>query len=402
MRYVSLFTGIGGLEHARIAPVMMCESDPASREVLARRYGDQEIWPDVRTFPRISVDVVAGGWPCQDITIAGRMRGLDGHRSGLFFDMVRVAQRCAAHTVVGENVPNLLGNRKGHDIRVVLDTLHGAGFQWVTWRVIDTREFGLPQARRRLFIIASKSRSIAMSLHRPVTDEWLVSPAAKRANRGPIYGFYWTGGERRSLCLSKGFVPALKVGSSTSKGTSPVGVFVDGIVRKLTHVECLRLQGFWDAKAFNGHILGDVFRMAGNAVAKPVGEFVMGGVSGPSEGAASAETRACQGVPECGVSVHGKTSEVTVERRLTNGSIGAFLDKDVAPLSPQASAGLLTRVIRAGRWIPAEMFDALYRRSRTRTSLIGTRINSFDILDNEMLPLEFRRWLVDSTLAHSA
>jgi len=397
MRYVSLFTGIGGLEHREIAPVMMCESDPASREVLARLYGPKEIWPDVRSFPRMAVDVVAGGWPCQDITIAGRMRGLDGHRSGLFFDMVRVAQRCSARTLVAENVPNLLGNRKGRDFKTVLDELHGVGYRWVAWRVIDSREFGLPQARRRLFIVASRSRGVALSLHRPVSDEWMVRAPAAGSRRRPIYGFYWTGGERRSLCLSRGFIPALKVGSSTSKGTSPVGVFVDGVVRKLTPVECLRLQGFWDSKPFDGHILGDVFRMAGNAVAKPVGEFVMGGVAEDSDAGATIEMRPCEAVPECGISDRGRTREVPNAPRLVSCSLGGFLERGVEPLSPQASAGLLTRVIRAGRWIPPEMFDALYRRSRTRTSLIGTRINSFEILDNEMRPLEFRSWLTEAT-----
>ena len=209
MRYVSLFTGIGGLEHRDVPPMMMCENDPASRKVLTQLYGEIEIWPDVRSFPRIAADVVAGGWPCQDITIAGHMRGLDGHRSGLFFDMVRVAQQCSARSFVGENVPNLLGNRKGRDFKTVLDQLHGVGYRWVAWRVIDSREFGLPQARRRLFIIASRSRSLALSLHRAVTDEWIVRTPAKGHGRGPVYGFYWTGGEQRSLCMSEGFNPAL-------------------------------------------------------------------------------------------------------------------------------------------------------------------------------------------------
>lgn len=397
MKYISLFTGIGGLEHRSIAPVMMCESDAASRQVLAHIYQGIEIWPDVRSFPKIKADVVAGGWPCQDITIAGRMRGLRGHRSGLFFEMVKVARSSSAHTVVGENVPNLIGSRRGQDFATVLNELHGLGYGWVAWRMIDSREFGLPQARRRLFFIASRSRRLALSLHRDVSDEWIGGDRARGSRRGPCYGFYWTGGERRSLCLSKGYLPALKVGSSTSKGTSPVGVFADGIVRKLTPAECLRVQGFSDVEPFEGHILGDVFRMAGNAVSRPVGEFVMAGAVGGIDAKPVIEMNPTDAVPECGVSNEGRMSRVVRLPRLAHRQLGGFLDRDVEPLSPQASAGLLTRVIRGRRWIPPEMFDALYRRSRKRTPLIGTRINSFEILDNEMRPLEFRSWLVDAT-----
>lgn len=355
-------------------------------------YGEGiEIWSDVRSFPRRSVDVVAGGWPCQDLTVAGRMLGLAGHRSSLFFEMVRVAKDCRANTVVGENVPNLLSNRKGRDFQLVLGALHGAGFRHVAWRVLDSRDFGLPQARRRLFLVASKHESVAMSLHRPVTGESRAKLRAPRARSGNTYGFYWTGGESRSLCLSRGHTPALKVGSSTSKGTSPVGVFVDGIVRKLAPVECLRLQGFWDARPFEGHILGDVYRMAGNAVARPVGHFVMGGLS--LKHYEAGELRACVDVPEAGVSNDHVVREVVSESSVAKYDLGMYLDFDLEPLSPQASAGLLTRVIRGRRWIPPEMFDALYARSRRRTSLIGTRVNSFEILDNEMKPLRFREWL---------
>lgn len=395
MKYISLFSGIGGLEHPFVPPAMFCESDPASQRVLRAMFGEEvEIWPDVSTFPSRRTDVIAGGWPCQDITVAGRMRGLTGRRSGLFFEMVKIGRMCRAHTIVGENVPNLLTNRVGRDFRLVIDSLQDGGYRHVAWRVLDARQFGLPQARRRLFIVASRNRERAMSLHRPVTRAWVVKPRSTKGERGETYGFYWTGGGGRSLCLQRDTAPPLKVGSSTSKGTSPVGVFVDGIVRKLTPFECLRLQGFWDTRAFEGHILGDIFRMAGNAVAKPVGAFVMGGIEAPTpervEWLGSSDS---SGSMEAGYTDGKTTRGLRHDETFPAMCFGAYLEDGVEPLSPQASAGLLTRIIRARRWIPPAMFDALYARSRRRTRLIGTRINSFEILDEQMRPLEYRRWL---------
>lgn len=396
MKYISLFSGIGGLEHAIARPASLCEKDPAARKVLSLRFPGVPILDDVIAHPSEKVDAVVGGWPCQDLTVAGKMRGIAAPRSGLFFEMVRLATECRAETVVGENVPNLLRLRQGEDFRLVLRTLHDAGFSWISWRTLDAREFGLPQARKRVFIVASKSEEVANSLHRRIGARhrwrrWAKEPGTTNGDAWESFGFYWTGGLGRSLCLTKDAIPPLKVGSSTSKGTSPVAVFSEGEPRRLSGPECIRLQGFDDTSPFEGHIEGDVFRMAGNAVPKSMGEFAMGSLT---------ETNGeIVGIPTPSIARSGRSSESgLLEVRHSPfhayAPLALFLSDDYRTLSPQASAGLLTRVIRAERKIPLRLFDALYELSRTRTRLIGTKINSFEVLDEELDAHHYRRWLV--------
>lgn len=403
MRYASLFSGIGGLEHRTIRPVFFCEKDPAAQRVLATTFPGIEVKPDVATLDPLPLDCVVGGWPCQDITVAGRMSGIRGERSGLFFEMVRYAKLCGAHTIIGENVPNLLRIRKGQDFRCVLETLVEAGYAYVSWRCLDAREFGLPQSRRRVVVVASTERDIAWSLHRGIRDDDRFRWNGRRKTRGTStnYGFYWTGGLARSLCLGDGIVPPLKVGSSTSKGTSPVAVFVDGQVRKLSASAGLRLQGFSPGPAFAGHIEGDVFRMAGNAVPLPVGHFALQCAT-TERHKLKAVCRLSNGIPESGVQQHDGIWQVEHTPTFDYESLELFLDADCRELSPQASAGLLTRVIRAKRRIPTDIFDALYASSRVRTRLIGTRINSFDVLDDELDACAYRSWLLAGASAEAS
>ena len=78
----SLFSGIGGLE-ATSSPELMCELDPEAAAVLRHQYPEVPVYSDVRSLDPVAVDVVAGGWPCQDLSIAGKQAGLEGARSGL-------------------------------------------------------------------------------------------------------------------------------------------------------------------------------------------------------------------------------------------------------------------------------------------------------------------------------
>src|SRR5437879_1759336 len=95
--YLSLFSGAGGFEHPHIVPLVVCENDPACARVLRRRIPGAPLQADVRHLAAPRAEFVVGGWPCQDISSAGSMLGLDGERSGLFFDMLRVARRAKAH-----------------------------------------------------------------------------------------------------------------------------------------------------------------------------------------------------------------------------------------------------------------------------------------------------------------
>lgn len=349
MRYLSLFSGIGGLEADGLAPVLCCELDRACHPLLAARFPDADLHDDVRTLEPPPADVVAGGWPCQDLSVAGLRRGLAGERSGLFFAMLGVAKEARAHTIVAENVPNLLAMQGGGVFRLVREALAGAGYAHVAWRTLNARAFGLPHQRRRVILVASREAAIARALHRPL-------PEAPPADAPPAAGFYWTAG-LHAICYSAGFVPTLKVGSSLSI-PSPPGVFFDGTVRKATPAECLRLQGF-DHALFAAVRPADAYRMAGNAVAAPVGRFALGSLAGEDPGEVAMRPPGDR-VPEHGLwGPEGPVAVLHPEPPLA-ASLGAFLDlADRRPLSARAAAGLLTRLDRAGKPCPPDLRAAL-------------------------------------------
>jgi DNA (cytosine-5)-methyltransferase 1 len=108
----------------------------------------------------IGVDLVCGGFPCQDLSVAGKRAGLAGERSGLFFEAARISDLVLGDGgwVLIENVPGLLSSNGGADFGIVLATLADLGFHDLAWRVLDSRYFGVPQRRRRVFILARRAR----------------------------------------------------------------------------------------------------------------------------------------------------------------------------------------------------------------------------------------------------
>jgi DNA (cytosine-5)-methyltransferase 1 len=200
----SLFSGIGGLDlglaRAGHEHVFFCESDPYRRNVLRARWPGVPVYDDVRAVGRehtegaerpgmelrpgsdihrgtlgepagraatdgggASVDggrweagagLLCGGFPCQDLSVAGKRAGLEGNRSGLFFEFARIIDTLRPGWVLVENVPGLLSSNGGRDFGVVLGTLADLGYG-VAWRILDSRFFGVPQRRRRVFIVGA-------------------------------------------------------------------------------------------------------------------------------------------------------------------------------------------------------------------------------------------------------
>lgn len=387
--YLSLFSGIGGLEHPSIPPILFCERDHDCQTVINSRtsYSNVPIHDDIRTLHAPPPAAFAmGGWPCQDISSAGKQSGLSGDRSGLFFDMLRVAVASGAHTIIGENVPNLLTLKGGADFEETKLAVRAFGFNHVSWRILNAREFGLPQDRSRLFIVASKHASHALALHS-------AAPLYPVKNDTPdVHGFYWTGG-KRSICYSTGYVPALKVGATDNKGRGTVAIFDGRIARKLTVKENLALQGFPDLQT-SGLAPSTLLRMAGNAVARPVGEFVASSVMGarPSTGVKSGFSRRTSsgyfdGVVEWAID-HQPSSRAS--------NLANFLEPgEHRPLSAQASAGLIVRCVRSGTPMPAELFDALYKQSLDRREKVhpsrGDSLAAFTEMLSEIV--EYRNHL---------
>jgi DNA (cytosine-5)-methyltransferase 1 len=383
-KYISLFSGIGGLEPSVGAPTLFCELDNSSREVLARAYPGVRLHDDVRTLKGEPAEFVLGGWPCQDLSIAGLMAGLEGEQSGLFYELCRIVEESGAHTVVMENVPGLLISRGGKDFWDVLSTLNRIGLAHIAWRMVNSAELGLPQYRERIFIVASRSKELALAIHEDKTGNRHEDSDVKWPD---VLGFYWTGGAR-SLCLRTNAVPALKVGAPSEKGgTSPIAVFYGKTVRKLTPVEAIRLQGF-DPQLVQGMSYGDVLRMAGDAVSRPVGAFVVDSVLRQSRNThVDLWPGSTERIPEHGYCHSGMLWSVRHRRSFRPPHVWEFMDRNAASeLSPQASAGLCCRIIRAEAEVPSALFETLYERSKTRTKLLGTKVDSFEILHSQLNP----------------
>lgn len=156
MRIGSLFSGIGGLElgleWAGVGrTVWQVERDPFCRAVLARHWPDAERFEDVCTVGVANlapVDVICGGFPCQDISYAGKGVGLDGERSGLWFEFARIVREMGPRFVVVENVSALL--TRGLD--AVLGTLASLGYD-AEWCCVRASDVGARHRRDRVFLI---------------------------------------------------------------------------------------------------------------------------------------------------------------------------------------------------------------------------------------------------------
>ena len=167
MRFVSLFAGVGGfdlgLEKSGHTCVGQVEIDKNARAILERHWPNVPKHDDVQTAIDWAnengltgtVDLVVGGFPCQDLSVAGKRAGLAGKRSGLFFDALAFAQSVKAKTILLENVPGLLSSNQGRDFGQLLIELADAGYSNIEWRVLNSQFFGVAQRRRRVFIVAS-------------------------------------------------------------------------------------------------------------------------------------------------------------------------------------------------------------------------------------------------------
>lgn len=156
MTFGSLFAGIGGFDLGFERAGMTCnwqvEIDPFCRKVLAKHWPDVRRHDDVRTFPPEgdwSVDVICGGFPCQDISAAGTGEGIDGSRSGLWAEFYRIICAIRPRYVVIENSAMLV-NR---GLRRILRDLAAGRFD-AEWQVVQASDFTLPHRRERLFVVA--------------------------------------------------------------------------------------------------------------------------------------------------------------------------------------------------------------------------------------------------------
>ncbi|XJN90688.1 DNA cytosine methyltransferase [Micrococcus luteus] len=370
-----LFAGIGGIEEGfrralgdGVSTDLLCEWwDPAKR-VLASRFPDVELHPDVRELKDLpeSVDVLAAGFPCTDLSQAGRTAGITGKQSGLVvhvFEMLsrRAAKGRALPTLLIENVPNMLSLDKGAAMRFLVDELEKLGYRWA-YRVVDTRSTGLPQRRRRVLLVASTTLDPKTVLF---ADEAQARPIADYSE--DLFGFYWTEG-RGGLGWAPDAVPTLK-GGSTVGIASPPAIWVPGATPERSFVtptedDMEALQGFergWtdvDLGLTPARHRGTRGKLLGNAVTTRVAEWVAGRIANPGEvvcpttawgNATTWPTAAAGGRGE---RVRMEASEFPILRPYEH--LRTLVDVEAAPaLSARAVAGFHSRLSKGNLgWHP--------------------------------------------------
>jgi DNA (cytosine-5)-methyltransferase 1 len=341
---VSLFAGIGGfdlaLERNGVEVVASVEWDKYAQSVLKKRFPNSQIHGDIREVtgeqlinagfnPRNGI--ITGGFPCQDLSVAGKRAGLAGNRSGLFWEICRLLDETKAQYFILENVPGLLSSNSGADMGVVISALAERGYG-LAYRVLDAQYFGVPQRRRRVFIVGclgnnggtpaeilsiaegragyiEKDRKTRESItptidHSLAEDSELVLFAPHRADGARIQNktvntlaaYMGTGGNNVPMVAysmhgamigrndqagpkGSGFFdenePSYTLTSSSQARHGVVTVAEkESMVRRLTPLECERLQGFPDGWT-EGQTDGHRYKQLGNAVAVPVVEWII-------------------------------------------------------------------------------------------------------------------------------
>ncbi len=396
-RVASLFTGIGGIElglHRAGFSVsglrLACEIDAGARLILAARFGLKGgLHSDVRQLRDLDgAELVTAGFPCQDLSQAGLTAGIDGEKSGLVSEVFRLlaaAKRkgTAPRWVLFENVPFMLRLQSGRAMECVVQGFEKLGYRWWAYRVFDSLQFGLPQRRRRVFFLASRSpeddpRSVLFD-----PSDGVVKELPSDEESGSCYGFYWTEGNR-GLGWAAEAIPTLKGGSSLGIPSPPAIWFRDTNEFSTPSIELAeRIQGFpvgWTDVSGPGVRNNSRWKYVGNAVPVRVAEWIGKRLLSPvavTEDGVPFDRASGRSWPLAAFSREGKAFEARSQpegpvgncsrKRLSEMSILAPERRHlhVQPLSLRAASGVLMRLVRArkeGRLRPREDFmNALSR-----------------------------------------
>lgn len=278
MRVAGLFAGIGGFElglsQAGHATSLLCEIRPGAQAVLQAAFPGVRIDPDVRALGPISrgTDLITAGFPCQDLSQAGRTSGLAGEQSGLIrsvFDLLRT-RRIRPQLLI-ENVPFMLQLHGGAAMRAIVDELEALGYNWA-YRVVDSFSFGLPQRRERVFLVASQDtrpEDVLLADDRPIERP--------RTAIGELaHGFYWTEG-RGGLGWAVDAVPTLKNGSTIGIASPPAVLLPDLTLVTPSIRDAEAMQGFdrdWTKPAETVERATARWSLVGSAVSVPVARWI--------------------------------------------------------------------------------------------------------------------------------
>ena len=306
MKFLDLFAGIGGfrlgMESAGHECIGFCEIDKfarASYKAIHDTKGEIELH-DITTVSDDTirgighVDVICGGFPCQAFSIAGNRRGFEDTRGTLFFEIARFASILRPKYLFLENVRGLLNHDGGATFETIIRTLDELGYN-VEWQVLNSKNFGVPQNRERVFIIGHSRRYRSRFLfplsgeNQSTSSQSVVKIGNVNPSGNGMNGEVYQGGGLEPKIIQRGhgynqggvheIAPTL-----TSNSYHENNHLSDGFrIRKLTPRECWRLQGFPDwafDKAQEVNSNSQLYKQAGNSVTVNVIAAIAHGLGG--------------------------------------------------------------------------------------------------------------------------
>lgn len=277
MKFIDFFAGIGGfhsgLEKAGMKCIGWCEFDKFAQKSYRAIYNTEGLWfaDDVRKVRGWDVpkaDLWTFGFPCQDVSISGKQKGIKrGTRSGLFYEIMRLvdeAEENRPEWLICENVKNLLSIDGGRGFFKVLTEMGGRGYT-VEWKVYNSKDYGVPQNRERVYIVGhygDSSRQPLLPIRRANTAALREIVGGRQGER------VYDGNKISRTLIGQGGGLGAKTGLYTFRAIR---------IRRLTPRECFRLQGFTDeqfdrAAAVNSET--QLYKQAGNAVTVNVVEEI--------------------------------------------------------------------------------------------------------------------------------
>lgn len=291
----SFFSGIGGFDlgfqNAGFQIRYQCETNEFCSAVLRKHWPTVHRDDDIRKVTDTAgipvSDVWVGGFPCQDVSLArmGPRAGLKGKQSGLFHEFYRLLEQGRPRVLLIENVPGLLSSHGGRDFHLIVRALAELGYG-VGWRVLNSKDFGVPQSRQRVFIVGSygEGQGPAEILFEPECREGDTEESGSNGEK-PLSPFKRSVGDTRKGPIVKALAHCLYACSARHTGTDwsrNYASYPDGRVRRLVPVECERLQGLpdgWtipdDEKFKDSDDLDSLrYHAIGNAVTVPVVQWL--------------------------------------------------------------------------------------------------------------------------------
>lgn len=343
--------------------------------VLTKHYPSIRIDEDVRAVRELppNTDLLTAGFPCQDLSQVGRTNGLRGKDSSLIRHVFRLLRKHEVPWVLLENVPFMLWLNSGAAMSYVIGRLEKLGYRWA-YRIIDTRAFGIPQRRERVFILASLEERPEKLL---LKDD--VRPLTKRNHHGKACGFFWTEGNK-GLGWAVDAVPPLKGGSGNGIPSPPAIWLPNGKIVTPDIRDAERLQGFpagWTSPATARASRRNYrWKLVGNAVTVKVAEWLGRVLSAvPGEPAALPVPMNRQSSwPRAGFGSNDgrfmmNISSWPVRRKLR--SLESFLRFETQPLSERATSGFLGRLEASSLRVPTDFVTALKEHIERQETMGG-------------------------------